>query len=133
MALTNCALWLSDRYSTIGTQLSFSETTYNNIIADALETLDITSESDVETIVLHKVAVYEFWKKCLTDVSLDIDFNADGASYNRSEMHKMISDNYARASAELSSYIEFPDVIITEDYPTNPYRYDEARDEMGNY
>jgi len=133
MALTGLSLWVSDRYSTIGTQLSFSETTYNNITLDTLEEMGIETEAEGESKELHKVATFMFWKKCLTDVSLDITFSADGASYNRSDLHKQILDNYSRSLSEAMPYLSSGNLSVDYGDNRNPYIYDQARDLAGNY
>lgn len=54
-----------------------------------------------------KIGKYLLWKKILTDIAGDIDFNADGASYKRSDFwdhaQMMFSDAYAEAYPYLNT------------------------------
>jgi len=132
MALTNCALWLSDRYSVIGTQLSWTDATYNNIVTDTLEYLGIATEAEVEAKILHAVGKMVLFEKALSDVSLDITFSADGASYNRSDLHAQLTKQYEDAASVAMQYVT-KELTIDLGEQRNPYIYDESRDLAGNY
>jgi hypothetical protein len=130
MALTD---WLQARYATIGTQLEWESDTYDLIVEDTLEALDISAEGDVDAITLHKVAVYQLWHKALNDISLDITYSADGASFNRSDLHKQIRQNVLDAYAEAQSYLTAGELVVDWGDAQNPYRHSETRDNAGNY
>lgn len=123
--------YLTDRYSTIYSALGWTE--YTSIIEDTLELYGVDLEAEATDLTkLHRLADYSVWKQALTDVSLDNDFSADGASYSRSQMHKMILENLSKAEEEALDYLPSSQVKVTEVNSRNPYDYNYDRDVYGN-
>jgi hypothetical protein len=132
MALTGLAKWLSDRYNDkVGTPLGWTETTWNNIVADALEAMG-GDEVDFEDIALHKVGYWQMWDKVKSDIALDFSYSADGASYSLGDVDVdgLWNKSFAEALPYLGSSYE---IHVDWGETDSPYIYTVDRDNAGNF
>jgi len=126
------ATWYADRFTTIQGALGWSD--FSVITEDALELYGVATEEEAtDTEKLHALARFALWKQAQIDVSLDMDFSADGRSFSRSQMHKMITENLARAMADATHYLDALQIDVTQITIRDPYDYDEDRDNAGNF
>ncbi len=134
MALTGLALWLSNRYASYTTPLQWTDSTYNIIVEDTLEKLEVDNESEVATNVLHKVGVFVLLRQALRDCVFFLSkWSADGGNYDFGDMQSKIEKELMLAYADASSYLSSGDLTVDEGENRNPYRYSESRDELGNW
>lgn len=121
--------YLENRYSVVGEQLGWTSTDYALMVADVLTLLDIDLESDeANTWKLQRLGEYYLWKRALADVSLDINFSADGSSYSRSNMHTQIKSNLMDAERDCYGWLPVSDATVESITGTDPYGYYESRD-----
>lgn len=109
--------------------LGFDADDYNFMVTETLEALDIESESEATSKALHLTAKVKYWERVVALTSTDMDFSADGASYNRSQVNQMARENLQSALSEASAYI--PDYQIQVGsfaYNPDPYIYNEDRE-----
>lgn len=124
--------YLTARYSTIGDQLGYESADYALVVTDTLTLLDIDLESSESNVwKLQRIAEYLFWKKVVTDTSLDIDFTADSSSYKRSQMNEQARKNMMDAERDVYPYLPIADATVESISGTDPYGYYEARDNAG--
>jgi len=124
--------WLTARFTNIQTSLGWSD--FSVIVEDALALYGVATEAEAtDTDKLYAVARLALWRQAETDVSLDMDFAADGRSYKRSQMHDMILKNLAQAKMEATPYLSVLQIGVTTITIRDPYDYDLDRDEAGNF
>ena len=134
MALTGLALWLSQRYSSYTTPLSWTDSIYGYIVDDTLEKLNIDSESEVDASDLHKVGVFILLRQALRDTTFFLNkWSADGGSYDFGDLKSKIESELGIAFSEAGSVIGIGDLIIDWGENRNPYLYDPDRDSAGNF
>lgn len=112
--------------------MNFVSGDYDFMVSETLEMMGIEAEAEATDKELHTVGKLMYWTRVRDVVSSDVDFNADGGTFNRSQIYEMAEKNIAKYSMESSTYLS-GEMTIEEDYSTNPYRYTEARDEAGNF
>jgi hypothetical protein len=109
--------------------LGFDIDDYSFMVTETLDALDITLESESTDKILHSVAKVKYWERVVALTSTDMDFSADGASYNRSQVNKMAKENLQSALNEASAFI--PDYQIqvgSFSYNPDPYIYNQDRE-----
>lgn len=123
--------WLTARFSTIQSALGWSD--FSVITEDALSLYGVDLEAEATDLdKLHALARFAAWKQAQVDVSLDVNFSADGRRFDRSQMHDMITKNLASAMADATPYLDALMIDVTEITIRDPYNYDEERDLAGN-
>jgi hypothetical protein len=72
------------------------------------------------------------WKRVLADVSLDVDYSADGSSYKRGDLSKeQVKGMFLMAENAVRQWLpQVEDVIIQTLEGKDPYQYDEGRDSI---
>jgi hypothetical protein len=101
------ASYISDNFPTIKSQLSWNDSTQIvTIVEKALELYGVTTEAEAtNTAKLHVLASVAVWDRALTDISLDHNFSADGASYSRSQAVDAVRKNLDQALSAALVYM----------------------------
>lgn len=113
--------YITANFRQIKTQLAWSDSLEITAITEkTLELYGVDTEAEAtDTTKLHALADVAVWRQALNDVSLDYDFSADNARYNRSQQADMINKNLA--TAENAAIVYMPNYAITynatDDHP----------------
>jgi hypothetical protein len=99
--------YISTTYPQIKSQLAWSDSvTLPAIVAATLELYGVTLEADAtDSRKLHALAAVATWQQALNDISLDIAFSADGASFSRNQAVDAVRKNLASAEVAAMSYL----------------------------
>lgn len=115
----------------VGSVLGYTSESFDEAIADTLlsyGTNNIAQATDIKKLrALAKVAA---WQKANDDLVAFYDYQADGGSFDRSQMQAMAEKALAQAQAKAIAYDPNYQVQVTREKPVNdPYRYvsDEER------
>jgi hypothetical protein len=101
------ATYISDNFPTIKTQLGWNDSTQIVTIVDkALELYGVATEVLATDLTkLHALADVAVWRQALNDISLDIAFSADGASYQRNQAVDAVRKNLDNAESLAIAYL----------------------------
>jgi hypothetical protein len=101
------ATYISDNFPTIKTQLGWLDSDQIVTIVDkTLELYGVATEAlATNTAKLHVLASVAVWNQALTDISLDIAFSADGASFQRNQAVDAVRKNLDLAMSAALVYM----------------------------
>lgn len=104
------AAYMHDVLGAVGTSLDFSVTDgdYAEAVNDALVAYGV---DDIQTVSgraniarLRALARVEAWRLVVRNTAGDYDFQADGARYNRSQIHAQAQENLQEALNDAAAY-----------------------------
>jgi len=111
--------------SNLASQLGFSleANSYDFIVTETLDRLNITTEDEVDSKVLHTVGKVCLWESILREVSFDYDVSADGSSSKRSQLFDHVAKMYLDAVNDALPYLPEYQIEIGTFDSFDPYKY----------
>jgi hypothetical protein len=92
--------------TSLETQLNYSDSSYDSVIADTLLIYGIDTEDEAtDTMKLYKLGVYFLWKKIYRESLLNIDFSADGVNLKNSQISENALSQLKLATSDALQYL----------------------------
>ena len=117
--------YLHSYLGNLASQLGFSleANSYDFIVTETLDRLNITTEDKVDSKVLHAVGKVCLWESILREISFDYDVSADGSSNKRSQLFDHVSTQLNSCINDALPYLPDYQIEVGTFETFDPYKY----------
>jgi len=115
-------LYLKSHLGAIETQLGWTDSSYDSVIADTLLCYGVDLESDAtDTNKLYKLGIYFLWKKIYRELLFSVDFSADGVSLKNSQLVDNAKSQLNLATNDAINYLPNNRVTFYRSHPQHHF------------